>query len=128
MQSGTDIALVSTGEITYEVIKAQKELEKYNINCEVIHISSLRPLNEEKLIELLKNMKYIFILEEHSIHGGLGSVIAQNIIGKVNCKTLKILGMNEVFGQSGKIEDLRKHYGLDYISVTNMILQTIRRK
>lgn len=127
MQNGKDIALVSTGEITYEVIKVKKELEKYNINCEVIHISSLRPLNKEKLINLLKDSKIIFSVEEHSIHGGLGSTIAQIIIGNVKCREFKALGMDEKFGQSGQIDDLRKHYGLDYISITNKILETIRR-
>lgn len=125
---GKNIALISTGEITHEVIRAKKELEKHNLNCEVIHISSLRPLNEKSIVKLLKDMKYIYTIEEHSIHGGLGSIIAQTIIGKTKCIEFKTLGMKEIFGQSGDINCLRRHYGLDYMSITNIVLESIERR
>lgn len=98
--------VISTGEITHEVIKA------FNIchNFKIVHIGALRPLNTKKLYSELKNAEKIFVIEEHTKFGGLLSILYLSNV--FNTSNIVHMSMSESFGQTGTVEELRNFYGL----------------
>ena len=119
MREGSDITLISCGVMTAIAIHAANELSQTGINCEVINVSTIKPLGASILDSISKTGKVV-TLEEHSIIGGLGSAVAELTAEKLPTKILRI-GINDRFGQSGKADELFKHYGLDKSSVSKRI-------
>ena len=92
-------------------LKASKILDKENINCEIINIHTLKPINE-KIINLLKKFRKIITIEEHSVIGGLGSIIAEKIAQhSIKCRLLTI-GLPDFFGPTGTYDYLLDYHGL----------------
>ncbi len=122
LSDGDEIAIISTGEITQEAIKAKEVLKDYSLNAKVIHIPCIKPLNFSTLISLVGDCKYIITVEEHSVFGGLGSIVANNLIGKVSVSKFKSIGTVE-FGESGKSDELRAKHGIDYKGIIKTVLE-----
>lgn len=77
MKEGTDGLFVTTGVMTQLALKAVKELEKENLNCGVLHLHTIKPLDDQILFDNFPNVKKIITVEEHSRIGGLGSAILE---------------------------------------------------
>ncbi len=102
-----DVVLFAMGLMVQEALKAAEELD-----ATVVNVSSLKPLDEEGILELLKGHKRAYALEEHNIIGGLFSAIAE-VKAKSDIVTpLVPIGVNDTFGESGKAKDVLKKYGL----------------
>ena len=107
LRKGNKVVLFAMGLMVQEALKAAEELD-----ATVVNVSSIKPLDEAGIIELLKTHEKAYALEEHSIIGGLYSAIAE-----VKAKTdiavpLYPIGVNDTFGESGKAKDVLKKYGL----------------
>ena len=102
-----DVVLFAMGLMVQEALKAAEELD-----ATVVNVSSLKPLDEEGILELLKGHKRAYALEEHNIIGGLFSAIAE-VKAKSDIVTPVVpIGVNDTFGESGKAKDVLKKYGL----------------
>ena len=102
-----DVVLFAMGLMVQEALKAAEELD-----ATVVNVSSLKPLDEEGIRELLKGHKRAYALEEHNIIGGLFSAIAE-VKAKSDVVTPVVpIGVNDTFGESGKAKDVLKKYGL----------------
>ena len=111
LSEGDDVALVATGIMVAKAMEAAKELAKDGIHARVINIHTIKPLDEELIIETAKKTGHIVTCEEHSVIGGLGSAVAE-VLAK-NCPTRQdFIGVQDVFGQSGKLAELLEKYGL----------------
>ena len=111
LSEGDDVALVATGIMVAKAMEAAKELAKDGIHARVINIHTIKPLDEELIIETAKKTGHIVTCEEHSVIGGLGSAVAE-VLAK-NCPTRQdFIGVQDVFGQSGKPAELLEKYGL----------------
>lgn len=108
---GDDIAIFATGSMLYHALKAAENLQKEKINCSVINIHTIKPLDEECIIKYAKKSKAIVSVEEHQIYGGLGSAIAE-CLAKNHPSKMKMIGINDSFGESGQAEELLVKYGL----------------
>ncbi|QTL99753.1 transketolase family protein [Iocasia frigidifontis] len=117
LKEGSDIALLTTGIMVSKALEAAKELENQHISTAVVNFHTIKPIDEECILEMANKCKALVSVEEHSIIGGLGSAIAEVIAGKSSIKFARI-GINDKFGKSGKPEQLLKQYGL---SVNNII-------
>ncbi len=124
LSDGEEVAIISTGEITQEVIKAKELLKEHNLNIKVIHVPCLKPIDFSTLTSLVGDSKYIVTVEEHSIYGGLGAIIATNFLGEITPLKFKSIGM-ETFGESGKSGELKGKYGLDCIGIAKTILELL---
>ena len=107
LRKGNKVVLFAMGLMVQEALKAAEELD-----ATVVNVSSIKPLDEAGIVELLKTHEKAYALEEHSIIGGLYSAIAE-----VKAKTdiavpLYPIGVNDTFGESGKAKDVLKKYGL----------------
>lgn len=111
LSEGDDVALVATGIMVAKAMEAAKELAKDGIHARVLNIHTIKPLDEELIIETAKKTGHIVTCEEHSVIGGLGSAVAE-VLAK-NCPTRQdFIGVQDAFGQSGKPAELLEKYGL----------------
>ncbi|HIW17954.1 MAG TPA: transketolase family protein, partial [Candidatus Faecalicoccus intestinipullorum] len=96
-----------------------KEME--GIEPTIVNISSIKPIDEELIKKLAKEHEVIVTAEEHSVIGGLGSAVAEVLAKEGSGCRLKMIGLNDEFGQSGKPKDLLAYYGLDASSIAKKI-------
>ena len=113
---GKDVVIIATGLMVAKSLDAAKELSKEGIEATVVNICTIKPLDEELIINLAKNIGKVVTVEEHSIIGGLGSAVAEVLSERCPTK-LKRIGIEDKFGQSGTPDILLEHYNLttDYI-------------
>ena len=109
---GKDVTVVTNGETLIEAINAAKMLEADGIKPEVLHTPQIKPfLAKEDLIQSVKKTGRVVTVENHSIIGGIGSVVCETLSENYPASVLRI-GTNDVFGQSGEQRVLMEQYGL----------------
>lgn len=111
IREGERVAILGTGSILSECVRASRALKKDSVDCAVYDICNIKPINETSLREILAKYTYIFTVEEHHCIGGLGSQIV-NLCNDSGIKTkiLKI-GIEDVFPKSGDYSKLLTEYG-----------------
>ena len=112
LSQGNDVTIVATGIMVAEAMAAAETLAAEGIDVEVINIHTIKPLDEELIIAAAKETGKVVTVEEHSIIGGLGSMVCSVLSEKCPTKVLRI-GVMDVFGESGPAVQLIKKYGLD---------------
>ena len=111
LQDGNDIAIIATGIMVGEAMKAGEELRAEGINARVINLSTIKPLDEELILKAAEECGKIVTCEEHSIIGGLGEAVSSLLSEKLPTPVRRI-GVNDEFGHSGPAADLLKDFGL----------------
>ena len=111
LRDGTDVAIIANGLLVYEAIQAGEMLAEAGINAMVINMATIKPLDEELVIEAAKKCGKVITCEEHSVIGGLGEAVAAVLSEK--CPTvMRRIGVNDEFGHSGPAAALLKQFGL----------------
>ena len=119
LRDGTDVAIIATGLMVDEAVKAGSALAAKGINAMVINMCTIKPLDEELVIEAAKKCGKIITCEEHSIIGGLGEAVSALLCEK--CPTpVRRIGVNDVYGFSGPALDLLKEFGLSAEHITEV--------
>ena len=127
LKEGKDVTIVSTGHLVWESLEASKKLEEIGISSEVINIHTIKPLDEEIIINSAKKTNAIVSAEEHNFLGGLGESVSRTL--SLNHPTpQEFIATNDTFGESGKPADLMKKYGLDSDSIVESVKKVISRK
>lgn len=108
---GIDGTVFATGVTVAEAIKAQEELKVQGIDIRVVDVHTIKPIDREMIIKCAKETKKLVSIEDHSIIGGLGSAISEVLTEEYPVK-LERMGMQDIFGKSGKAEVLMEHFGL----------------
>ena len=111
MREGSDVAIIATGLMVNEAVEAAKTLAAEGIDAMVINMCTIKPLDEELVIEAAKKCGKIITCEEHSVIGGLGEAVCACLSEKYPTPVRRI-GVNDVFGFSGPANDLLKEFGL----------------
>ena len=111
LQDGNDVAIIATGLMVCEAMKAGEELKTDGINARVINMATIKPLDEELVLKAAKECGKIVTCEEHSIIGGLGEAVSSLLAEKLPTPVRRI-GVNDEFGHSGPAADLLKDFGL----------------
>jgi transketolase len=109
---GSDVTLIATGTMTYHALVAAQILKKDGIHAEVIHVPTIKPLDEQTILESVKKTGAVVTAEEGQINGGLGGAIAE-LLGENMPVPMHRIGMKDHFGESGEPNELLKHFGLD---------------
>ncbi len=124
IREGSDVTIVATGICVDSAIGAAAKLAEEGIQAEVINICTIKPLDEEIVINSAKKTGKVVTVEEHSIIGGLGSAVCEALSEKCPTPVCRI-GINDIFGESGSAAALVEKYGLDakgvYESVKNFL-------
>ena len=116
LREGHDISLLGTGTMTYQLLVAAKELEKQGIMAEVVHVPTVKPLDEEVILTSVRKTGRALTAEEAQIAAGFGGAIAE-LLGEKLPTPLKRVGMQDRFGESGKPDELIKYFGMDGMSI-----------
>ncbi|MBU1046854.1 transketolase family protein [Patescibacteria group bacterium] len=120
------IPIFATGHLVAHATEAAKELEKEGIQVRVVNISQIKPLEEERVLAIAqKSHQGIVTVEDHQLAGGMGSAIAEFLSQKHPTK-IKFVAVKDQFGQSGKPEELLKHYGLDKDAIKKAVYELIK--
>ena len=111
LKDGSDVAIIANGLMVYEALVAAEELAKDGINAMVINMATIKPLDEELVLEAAKKCGKVITCEEHSIIGGLGEAVSALLCEKLPTP-VKRIGVNDEFGHSGPAAALLKQFGL----------------
>lgn len=117
-REGKDITLIATGTMTYHMMVAAEILAKDGIDAEVIHVPTIKPLDEATILKSLRKTSRAVTAEEAQIAGGLGGAIAE-LTAEHYPVPIKRIGMQDRFGESGEPNELLEHFGL---TATHMAL------
>ncbi len=124
LREGCDVAVFACGIMVPEALKAAELLSAEGVSAAVINVHTLKPLDEDCILSYAGKCCRVVTVEEHSVIGGLGDAVAGVLMGKVNCSFQKI-GVNDRFGQSGKVPDLLWEYGLTAEQIAQRIKEAL---
>lgn len=110
------VGILSTGSMSYAALVAARALSEKGIGTIVLHVPTVKPLDEETVLAVAKRVRGIVTVEEHQVAGGFGSAIAE-YLGETHTLPMKRLGVRNMFGQSGTPDELLVRYGLDAASI-----------
>ena len=111
MRDGSDVAIIANGLLVYEAVQAGEALAEMGINAMIINMSTVKPLDEDLVLEAAAKCGRIITCEEHSIVGGLGEAVC-SLLSEKRPTPVRRIGVNDVFGESGPAAALLKKYGL----------------
>ncbi|MGN1032915.1 MAG: transketolase family protein [Intestinibacter sp.] len=127
LREGTDATIIACGIMVNDAINASKLLKSEGINVRVINMSTIKPIDKELIIESAKMTGAIVTVEEHNIIGGLGSAVSE-VVSENYPVLVKKIGINDIFGQSGKPKELMEEYGLTVDNIIQKVKEAIRNK
>ena len=128
LTDGFDIAVISTGLMTSEALKAALQLKKQgSLNVRVINMPCIKPLDEELVVRAAKECKKIITVEEHSVIGGLGDAVCSVLAEKCPAPVRR-LGVPDSFGHSGTACEVLKDFGLTAENIANVIQDFLKTK
>lgn len=127
MQEGTDVTIIATGHLVWKAIEAIKNLTEQGISCELINIHTIKPLDEEIILDSVSRTKCVVTAEEHQRNGGLGDSVAQLLSRKMPLPQ-EYVAVNDSFGESGKPEELLDKYGMGTKDVEAAVQNVLKRK
>ena len=112
VREGKDVTIVATGICVDSALGAAEKLAAEGIDAEVVNICTIKPLDEDIIVNSARKTGKVVTVEEHSVIGGLGSAVCDCLSAKLPTPVKK-LGMQDVFGESGSAAALVQKYGLD---------------
>ena len=124
LREGHDITLLGTGTMTYQLLVAAKLLESKGLQAEVVHVPTIKPLDEKTIISSIRKTGRALTAEEAQAAGGFGGAVAELLSDKLPTP-LKRIGMQDRFGESGDPDELIKYFGLDGVSIADQAKQFI---
>lgn len=110
------VALLATGSMSYNALMAARALEADGIGTIVFNMHTVKPLDEEAVLQAAKRAGRIVTIEEHQIAGGFGSAVAEYLSQAFPVPQLR-LGLRDTFGQSGEPDELIHYYNLDAVGI-----------
>lgn len=124
LRHGKDVALFGTGTMTHQLLLAADLLAKDGIEAEVVHVPTIKPLDETMILASARKCGRVVTSEEAQVAGGLGGAVAEFLSETLPMPLCRI-GMNDQYGESGEPDELLKHFGLDAASQAKKIKQFI---
>ncbi len=127
LRDGKDCVLFSYGIMVSESLKAAELLKEQGVDAAVVNMHTIKPLDEALVREYAAKCQNVFTVEEHSIIGGLGDAVGDVLLrDRLGCAFTKI-GVNDVFGQSGKPMDVLAEYGLTAPQIAKRVQESCGR-
>ena len=120
LREGKDLTIVASGLMVPEALCAAEMLSEDGIEARVVNIHTIKPLDEELILDCAEKTGKIVTVEEHSVIGGLGSAVSE-YLSEVRPTIVKKIGVNDVFGESGPGDVVLRKYGLCAEGIYNTI-------
>jgi transketolase len=126
IRQGSDLTFIATGEGVLPAFKAAEKISKeYNIECTVVSMHTVKPLDTELIVQLAKKGSPIVTVEEHSIYGGLGEAVASFLVQNNFHNRFKIIGLPDDHTVSGSQQEIFNHYGISENGLSDLALKLI---
>lgn len=125
LRPGNDVALITTGSMTGRALQAAESLSRAGIEAEVLHLSTIKPLDVEAVVAAASRCRLVVTAEEHSILGGLGSAVTEVLSEHHPTRVIRA-GIMDRFGESGSDEALLAAYGVDADGIRDRVLQGLQ--
>jgi len=127
LEEGTDVSIFATGHLVWEALEAQKELASEGISAEIINIHTIKPLDNNAILNSVRKTKCVVTAEEHQKNGGLGDSIAQ-LLSREIPTPMEMVAVDDTFGESGPPMKLMEKYGLTSKEIVEAAKKAISRK
>ena len=125
LKDGSDVTVIATGIMVSAAVEAADSLAEEGISVRVLDMHTIKPLDEEAVIKAAEETGKIVTAEEHSVIGGLGSAVAETVVR--NCPVpVEMVGQKDVFGESGKPDELLKKYGMTAGDVVEAVKKLVK--
>lgn len=117
------VSVIATGSMTGNALLAAQTLSQKGVASEVVHVPTIKPLDQATILGSIGRTKVVVTVEEHQVGGGLGSAIAELVLeSDIRPAKFYRIGVNDRFGQSGTVTNLWRHYQLDAGGIVEQIL------
>ena len=120
LREGGDVTIIATGTMVYQSLQAAKLLAENGIECTVVNMHTLRPLDDAMIAQTCKSTKLVVTVEEGFVSGGLGSAVADSVMRQNICKPMDIIGLTD-FPHAGSYKYMLEQTGLSGISIAERI-------
>nr|WP_315396725.1 transketolase C-terminal domain-containing protein [uncultured Sphingobacterium sp.] len=127
INEGNDVTIIATGHLVWEAIQAGELLEQLGIDAEIINIHTIKPLDEEAILNSVRKTGCVVTAEEHNRLGGLGDSVAQLLVQNMPIPQ-EYIAVDDCFGQSGTPAQLMEKYGLNAANIVSAVEKVISRK
>ena len=126
LKDGKDVTVIATGHLLWNALEAVRQLESEGIDCELLNIHTIKPLDNEAILNSVRKTGRVVSCEEHQRNGGLGDSIAQ-LLSMNFPAPQEYVAVNDSFGESGKPMELMEKYGLGIKDVIEKIRKVLSR-
>jgi len=127
MRQGRDATIIAMGIMVAKALEASDILARQEIDCRVINIPTLKPLDEQAIVKAASETHAIVVAEEHLAHGGLGSRVAQ-VVGREKPVPMGFVNLGDSYAMSGKATELLQRYGLTAKNIEDAVKSVVKRK
>jgi transketolase len=127
LRDGKDVTIIAIGVLVTAALEAAASLAAEGIEARVLNMATVKPIDTGAILAAAGETGAIVTAEEHQKHGGLGSIVAE-IVAEHRPVPVHFVAVNDVFGQSGKPDELLEHYGLTAADIVRAAKQAISRK
>jgi transketolase len=121
----TSVGIVATGTLVCDALHAAKQLQEKGIGASVMNMATIKPLDTDALEAFAAEHDVLVTVEEHQVAGGLGSAVAEYLSGEAPIKIGRV-GVQDQYGQSGTMDELMAHYGLDTEAIVKKAEEMLR--
>ena len=125
LRPGNDVSILTTGGPVWNTLEAARKLAAEGIQAEVVNVATIKPLDDEAILRSAGRTGHVVTVEDHSIHGGLGSAVAE-LLGEVMPTPLKRIAVT-TFGESGDPKSLYARHGLDADGIARSVRKFLAR-
>ncbi|GAG42578.1 unnamed protein product, partial [marine sediment metagenome] len=127
VREGSDVALIACGQMVAHSLDAAEDLAAGKISARVVNMASIKPIDEEMVVQAAKDCGCVVTVEEASIIGGLGSAVCE-VLSEQHPTPVVRVGVKDVFGESGTPDELFDKYGLSKPHIVAAVKKVIERK
>lgn len=127
LKQGADVSIFACGTMVAEALQASEKLGEEGIECEVINIHTIKPIDQDAILNSVKKTRAVVTAEEHQIAGGLASAIAE-VLAQHQPTPMEFVGIKDTFGESGKPQELKEKYGMTATQIIRAVKDVLQRK
>jgi len=127
LNEGIDVTIIATGHLVWPALEAGKILEEQGFSADILNIHTIKPLDVSAILHSMKKTGCAVTAEEHMMNGGMGDSVAQLLVREYPVP-MEMVAINDMFGESGKPEELMKKFGLDADHIVSAALKVMIRK
>ena len=126
-REGSDVAIIGSGILVYNSLRAAVELAKEGIDCMVVNNHTIKPIDRKTIATAAKKCGAVVTVEEHQINGGAGSAVIEVLAEECPVPVVRV-GMNDSFGESGQPFELIEKYGMGVDSIIKAVRKVLKKK